>query len=102
MFAFPIIKCTPYTELRKVMDEMDNKNSDSTYFRIYILVLGVYMAIRIAFALLAKIPALHTVSELSDRWPFFQFFKWIYQVCFLAPSYGGPQFSRSTVLMDFL
>ncbi|ONK58964.1 uncharacterized protein A4U43_C08F1540 [Asparagus officinalis] len=63
----------------KVMDERNSRNSDSTYFRIYILVLGVYTAIRIAFALLAKIPALHTVSELSDRWPFFQFFKWIYQ-----------------------
>lgn len=68
------------------MDERNNRNSDSTYFRIYILVLGVYAAIRIVFALLAKIPALHTVSELSDRWSFFQFFKWIYQVYFFGYS----------------
>ncbi|XP_008788670.2 callose synthase 10 isoform X2 [Phoenix dactylifera] len=63
----------------KLLGERNNSNSDSTYFRLYILVLGVYVAIRIAFALLVKIPACHTLSNMSDRWPFFQFFKWIYQ-----------------------
>lgn len=71
------------------MDERTHKNSDSTYFRIYLLVVGVYTAVRAAFAFLAKIPALHVVSELSDRWPFFQFFKWIYQVCMLASPHCG-------------
>lgn len=63
----------------KVLDERHNNNSDSTYFRLYVLILGVYVAIRIMFALLVKIPACHTLSDISDRWPFFQFFKWIYQ-----------------------
>ncbi|XP_072977021.1 callose synthase 10 isoform X1 [Typha angustifolia] len=63
----------------KVLDERNNRNSDSTYFRLYVLVLGVYAAIRMTFALLVKIPACHTLSDISDRWPFFQFFKWIYQ-----------------------
>ncbi|KAH0461335.1 hypothetical protein IEQ34_008910 [Dendrobium chrysotoxum] len=63
----------------KVLDERNSKNSDSTYFRIYILVLGVYVAIRVIFALTVKIPACHRISNVSDRWPFFQFFKWIYQ-----------------------
>ncbi|XP_042393407.1 callose synthase 10 isoform X2 [Zingiber officinale] len=63
----------------KVLDERNKANSDSTYFRLYILVLGVYAAVRLMFATLVKIPACHSLSNLSDRWPFFQFFKWIYQ-----------------------
>ncbi|KAJ8465898.1 hypothetical protein OPV22_028450 [Ensete ventricosum] len=63
----------------KVLDERNNRNSDSTYFRIYILILGIYVVIRVTFAALVKIPACHTLSDMSDRWPFFQFFKWIYE-----------------------
>ncbi|XP_058086685.1 callose synthase 10 isoform X2 [Magnolia sinica] len=63
----------------KVLAEKNNRNSDSFYFRIYILVLGVYAGIRIFLALLLKFPACHTLSEMSDQWSIFQFFKWIYQ-----------------------
>ncbi|KAK9090225.1 hypothetical protein Sjap_023402 [Stephania japonica] len=63
----------------KVLDERNNRNSDSFYFRIYVLVLGVYAGLRLFLALLLKFPACHTLSDLFDRWSFFQFFKWIYQ-----------------------
>uniref|UniRef100_A0ACD5TKV3 Uncharacterized protein n=1 Tax=Avena sativa TaxID=4498 RepID=A0ACD5TKV3_AVESA len=63
----------------KVLDEENARNSDSTYFRIYVLVLGSYAVVRLVFALLAKIPACHRLSDFSDRLQFFQFFKWIYQ-----------------------
>nr|CAB3499926.1 unnamed protein product [Digitaria exilis] len=63
----------------KVLEEKNAKNSDSTYFRIYGLVLGGYAAVRFVFALMAKIPACHRLSNFSDRSQFFQFFKWIYQ-----------------------
>ncbi|XP_048229033.1 callose synthase 10 isoform X2 [Ricinus communis] len=62
----------------KVLDERDQRNSNSLYFRIYILVLGVYASLRLVFALLLKFPACHTLSDISDQ-SFFQFFKWIYQ-----------------------
>ncbi|PHT53750.1 hypothetical protein CQW23_08212 [Capsicum baccatum] len=61
----------------KLLEERDT-NKDF-YFRLYILVLGVYAGIRIVFALLTKLPACHTLSEMSDQ-SFFQFFKWIYQI----------------------
>lgn len=61
----------------KLLDER-NTNKDPFYFRLYILVLGVYAGIRIVFALLTKLPACHTLSEMSNQ-SFFQFFKWIYQ-----------------------
>ncbi|XP_044487374.1 callose synthase 10 [Mangifera indica] len=62
----------------KVLEERNQQNSNSFYFRIYVLVLGVYAAVRVVFALLLKFPACHTLSAMSDQ-SFFQFFKWIYQ-----------------------
>lgn len=67
------------------MEEMNKNNSDSTYFRIYILVVGVYVAVRLVLGLLLKLPACHSLSQMSDQ-PFFQFFKWIYQVFCVAYS----------------
>lgn len=62
----------------KVLEEQNQRNSNSKYFRIYILALGIYAAVRVVFALLLKCKACHTLSEMSDQ-SFFQFFKWIYQ-----------------------
>ncbi|XP_047316862.1 callose synthase 10 [Impatiens glandulifera] len=62
----------------KLMRERNRSFSESLYFRVYILVLGVYAALRLVFAMLLKLPACHTLSEMSDQ-SFFQFFKWIYQ-----------------------
>nr|XP_043615272.1 callose synthase 10 isoform X2 [Erigeron canadensis] len=62
----------------KLMEERKDNTSSSMYFRIYLLVVGIYAAIRVIFALLLKIPACHSLSEMSDQ-PFFQFFKWIYE-----------------------
>ncbi|KAK9278786.1 hypothetical protein L1049_028364 [Liquidambar formosana] len=62
----------------KVLQERNDRSSNSFYFRIYILVLGVYAGVRLVFALLLKFPACHKLSEMSDQ-SFFQFFKWIYQ-----------------------
>ncbi|KAL8142008.1 hypothetical protein V2J09_015040 [Rumex salicifolius] len=61
----------------KVLEER-SKHGDPMYFRIYILVLGVYAAVRFVFAMLLKFPCSHALSGMSDQ-PFFQFFKWIYQ-----------------------
>ncbi|KAK1433883.1 hypothetical protein QVD17_10801 [Tagetes erecta] len=62
----------------RVMEERNDTSSNSMYFRIYMLVVGIYTAVRVVFALLLKFPACHSLSEMSDQ-PFFQFFKWIYE-----------------------
>lgn len=62
----------------KVLEEKNGQNLDSFHFRIYILVLGVYAALRLFLALMLKFPACHALSDMSDQ-SFFQFFKWIYQ-----------------------
>lgn len=66
---------------RRLLQERKNPNSDSFYFRIYIIVLGAYAALRLVLAILLKLPAFHALSAMSDQ-PFFQFFKWMYQVNF--------------------
>ncbi|KAI4303806.1 hypothetical protein MLD38_039399 [Melastoma candidum] len=63
----------------KLIDEMStHPNEITAYFRIYILVLGVYAAVRLVFGFLLKLPGCHYLSDLADQ-SFFQFFKWIYQ-----------------------
>ncbi|VVB02402.1 unnamed protein product [Arabis nemorensis] len=62
----------------RVLQERNKPNSDEFLFRLYILVLGCYAAVRLIFALLVKLPACHALSGMSDH-SFFQFFKWIYQ-----------------------
>lgn len=62
----------------KLLQERNDNNSNSMYFRLYLLVVGVYAGARVLFAMLLKIPACHSLSQKSDQ-PFFQFFKWIYE-----------------------
>nr|KAJ0213847.1 hypothetical protein LSAT_V11C400188290 [Lactuca sativa] len=63
----------------KLLQERNDNNSNSMYFRLYLLVVGVYAGARVLFAMLLKIPACHSLSQKSDQ-PFFQFFKWIYEI----------------------
>ncbi|EPS65192.1 hypothetical protein M569_09586, partial [Genlisea aurea] len=62
----------------KLLEDWNRNGSGSIYFRIYVLVLGVYAGVQLIFSLLLKFPSCHKISELSDQ-SFFQFFKWIYQ-----------------------
>lgn len=79
--------CDDANWCRKVLEERNTRSSDNSfYFRIYIIVLGVYAALRLVVAMLMKLPACHTLSEMSDQ-SFFQFFKWIYQVRVLKRNY---------------
>ncbi|KAK9726727.1 hypothetical protein RND81_05G233500 [Saponaria officinalis] len=62
----------------RVLQDWNKQQTNSLFFRIYILILGVYAGLRLLFALMLMIPACHTFSRKSDQ-SFFQFFKWIYQ-----------------------
>uniref|UniRef100_A0A1J3EUH6 1,3-beta-glucan synthase n=1 Tax=Noccaea caerulescens TaxID=107243 RepID=A0A1J3EUH6_NOCCA len=62
----------------RVLQERTKRNPNEFFFRLYILVLGCYAAVRFIFGLLVKLPACHSLSEMSDQ-SFFQFFKWIYE-----------------------
>ncbi|ESQ52310.1 hypothetical protein EUTSA_v10016126mg [Eutrema salsugineum] len=62
----------------RVLQERTKRNPNEFFFRLYILVLGCYAAVRLIFGLLVKLPACHALSAMSDQ-TFFQFFKWIYQ-----------------------
>lgn len=93
-FLFFIFNC------RKVLEEQNQRNSNSKYFRIYILALGIYAAVRVVFALLLKCKACHTLSDMSDQ-SFFQFFKWIYQVFYCLISLILRRWSN-ILDMDFL
>ncbi|XP_058180516.1 callose synthase 10 isoform X2 [Rhododendron vialii] len=82
----------------KVLGERNQGFSQSTYFRIYILVLGAYAGLRIIFATLLKFPACHRLSEISDQ-SFFQFFKWIYQERYFV---GRGLYERTTDYLRYV
>ncbi|KAL6997050.1 Callose synthase 10, variant 2 [Sarracenia purpurea var. burkii] len=82
----------------KVLEERNKPTSESTYFRIYILVLGVYAGLRIVFATLLKFPVFHALSEISDQ-SFFQFFKWIYQERYFV---GRGLYERTTDYLRYV
>ncbi|XP_031502410.1 callose synthase 10 isoform X1 [Nymphaea colorata] len=63
----------------KIMQDRSREPLNSIYFRIYILILGVYAALRLFLAVLLKFPACHTLSDKCDRWSVFQFFQWMYE-----------------------
>ncbi|KMS95415.1 hypothetical protein BVRB_008460 [Beta vulgaris subsp. vulgaris] len=62
----------------RVLQDWNRQQTNSSSFRIYILMLGVYAGVRLVFAVLLKMPACHALSQKSDQ-SFFRFFKWIYQ-----------------------
>ncbi|KAH7865146.1 hypothetical protein Vadar_002820 [Vaccinium darrowii] len=82
----------------KVLNERNKPTSQSTYFRIYIIVLGAYAGLRVVFAMLQKIPACHRLSEISDQ-SFFQFFKWIYQERYFV---GRGLYERTTDYLRYV
>ncbi|KAI5059006.1 hypothetical protein GOP47_0025325 [Adiantum capillus-veneris] len=54
-------------------------NARSTYFNIYLLALGVYVALQLIISFFLHIPALRKQAEKSDRIKCFEAVKWLYQ-----------------------
>ncbi|XP_028116346.1 callose synthase 10 isoform X1 [Camellia sinensis] len=82
----------------KVVEESNKSTSDSFYFRIYILVLGVYAGLRLVFSMLLKFPVCHSLSAMTDQ-SFFQFFKWIYEERYFV---GRGLYERTTDYLRYV
>eukprot|EP01018_Ginkgo_biloba_P032191 Gb_22029 [translate_table: standard] len=63
----------------KVLQERGKPNSNSSYFRIYALVLGLYAAAQLFVGLLLRIPSYRALTNKCDQWSLVQFVKWMYQ-----------------------
>lgn len=64
-----------YLYLKMMLDDTPS----SAFFKIYLLVLGIYAAIHLSLSFFLHIPFLRKQAEKSDRIRFFEAIKWLYQ-----------------------
>lgn len=55
------------------------EGTDSTIFKIYVFVIGVYAAIQLFISVLMRIPLCRLMTEPCDRWSLVRHVKWMHQ-----------------------
>jgi callose synthase len=73
-----------FFKYRKALQEESKQNSNSVFFRLYMIVVGIYAGVQFFISFLMRIPACHHMTNQCDHWPFIRFVKWMRQV-FLLP-----------------
>lgn len=75
---------------RKALEDSSNQNSNSTLFRIYVVVLAIYAGVQFFVSFLLRIPACHSLTSRCDNWSVVRFIKWMHQVShFLSDFFEG-------------
>lgn len=65
---------------RKALEDNSNQNSNSTVFRLYVVVLAIYAGVQFFVSFLLQIPACHSLTNRCDSWSVVRFIKWMHQV----------------------
>ncbi|PKA45890.1 Callose synthase 9 [Apostasia shenzhenica] len=73
--------------------------SDSIFFRMYVLVIGVYAALRLLLSLLMRVSLCHQLMEPCDRWSVVRLFKWMHQEHNFV---GRGMYERTTDYIKYL
>ncbi|XP_009608251.1 callose synthase 9 [Nicotiana tomentosiformis] len=63
----------------KALEDNSNQNSNSTVFRIYVVVLAIYAGVQFFVSFLLRFPACHRLTNRCDSWPVVRFIKWMHQ-----------------------
>ncbi|TMX01901.1 hypothetical protein EJD97_023188, partial [Solanum chilense] len=63
----------------KALEDSSSQNSNSTVFRIYIVVLAIYAGVKVFVSFLLRIPACHSLTSRCDNWSVVRFIKWMHQ-----------------------
>ncbi|XP_015056412.1 callose synthase 9 [Solanum pennellii] len=63
----------------KALEDNSSQNSNSTIFRIYIVVLAIYAGVKFFVSFLLRIPACHSLTSRCDNWSVVRFIKWMHQ-----------------------
>ncbi|KAJ4980192.1 hypothetical protein NE237_010972 [Protea cynaroides] len=78
---------------------LQEDNSTSAIFKIYVFVLGIYAGAQLFFSFLMRIPACHILTNGCDRWSVIRFFKWMHQEHYYV---GRGMYERPTDFMKYL
>lgn len=63
----------------KALEDNSNQNSNSTVFKIYVVVLAIYAGVQFFVSFLLRFPACHRLTNRCDSWPVVRFIKWMHQ-----------------------
>lgn len=69
--------------------EENRRNGNSAFFKLYVIVIGIYAGVQFFISFFMRIPACHQLTNQCDRWPLIRFVKWMRQVFnFFSCSYS--------------
>ncbi|KAL3828142.1 hypothetical protein ACJIZ3_016944 [Penstemon smallii] len=76
-----------------------NPRADSIIYRVYVIILSIYVGVKFCLSLLMRIPACHRLSSRGDRWSLIRFIKWMHQEHYYV---GRGMYERASDFMKYL
>ncbi|XP_011037937.1 PREDICTED: callose synthase 9 [Populus euphratica] len=83
----------------KALQEESKQNSNSVFFRLYMIVVGIYAGVQFFISFLMRIPACHRMTNQCDRWPFIRFIKWMRQERYYV---GRGMYERTSDFIKYM
>ncbi|KAF7837120.1 callose synthase 9 [Senna tora] len=83
----------------KALMEESKQNGNSVFFRLYVIVIGIYAGVQIFISFLMRIPACHRLTNQCDRWSLIRLVKWMRQERYYV---GRGMYERSTDFIKYL
>ncbi|KAK4380701.1 hypothetical protein RND71_002563 [Anisodus tanguticus] len=83
----------------KALEDNSNQNSNSTVFRLYVVVLAIYAGIHFFVSFLLRIPACHRLTNRCDSWSVIRFIKWMHQEHYYV---GRGMYERTTDFIKYM
>ncbi|XP_055818991.1 callose synthase 9 [Solanum dulcamara] len=83
----------------KALEDNSNQNSNSTVFRIYVVVLAIYAGVQFFVSFLLRIPACHSLTNRCDNWSVVRFIKWMHQEHYYV---GRGMYEKTTDFIKYM
>ncbi|KAI5600221.1 hypothetical protein BDE02_01G011500 [Populus trichocarpa] len=83
----------------KALQEESKQNSNSVFFRLYMIVVGIYAGVQFFISFLMRIPACHHMTNQCDHWPFIRFVKWMRQERYYV---GRGMYERTSDFIKYM
>ncbi|KAK6802370.1 hypothetical protein RDI58_000150 [Solanum bulbocastanum] len=83
----------------KALEDSSNQNSNSTLFRIYVVVLAIYAGVQFFVSFLLRIPACHSLTSRCDNWSVVRFIKWMHQEHYYV---GRGMYEKTTDFIKYM
>ncbi|MED6111743.1 Callose synthase 9, partial [Stylosanthes scabra] len=83
----------------KALIEENKRNGNSAFYRLYVLIIGIYAGVQFFLGFLMRIPAMHQLSNQCDSWSVIRFVKWMRQEHHYV---GRGMYERTTDFLTYM